>query len=303
MGCRETRHTSARATHKVNGKKRRDTISMRVLQAVCRQYVCSPVQWNRFDFDPKTQFNVLFFFTLISHIVICRATCIIIDPRRYLVAHDSTANSMLSMFTVLIHWPRIEWDIVNWRQLLFISLIFHFDKSDVWRRHANRAAYTPHTWRSFMFLSFFFHSWDWTLFLFCDSTIVRRLESQYANFPILNWILSDFFSLSLSFRLQKMVLVLNGVLQDDCPMDTVSLFMQHPVYRDYANQLLSIPTKTVSFSIDFILGQTYQRTHLTPTIFFSIFFFHFLNAEKNSGWSDRSFVCWPTWNGSGGHTR
>lgn len=46
-----------------------------------------------------------------------------------------------------------------------------------------------------------------------------------------------------------MVLVLNGVLQDECPMDTTSLFMQHPVYRDYANQLLEIPTKTVSFSL------------------------------------------------------
>lgn len=43
-----------------------------------------------------------------------------------------------------------------------------------------------------------------------------------------------------------MVLVFNGVMQDDCPMDTATLFMQHPVYRDYANQLLSIPTKTVS---------------------------------------------------------
>uniref|UniRef100_A0A1L8E2M8 Putative asparagine amidohydrolase n=1 Tax=Nyssomyia neivai TaxID=330878 RepID=A0A1L8E2M8_9DIPT len=42
-----------------------------------------------------------------------------------------------------------------------------------------------------------------------------------------------------------MVLVLNGVLQDDCPLNTTSLFLQHPVYRDHANQLLSIPTKTV----------------------------------------------------------
>lgn len=42
-----------------------------------------------------------------------------------------------------------------------------------------------------------------------------------------------------------MVLVLNGVLQDECPIDTTSLFMQHPVYRDYAQQLLSIPTKSV----------------------------------------------------------
>lgn len=43
-----------------------------------------------------------------------------------------------------------------------------------------------------------------------------------------------------------MVLVLNGVLQEECPLDTGSLFMQHPVYRDTANQLLSIPTKAVS---------------------------------------------------------
>lgn len=42
-----------------------------------------------------------------------------------------------------------------------------------------------------------------------------------------------------------MVLVLNGVIQDDCPMDTNTLFLQHPVYRDYASQLLSIPTKPI----------------------------------------------------------
>lgn len=45
-----------------------------------------------------------------------------------------------------------------------------------------------------------------------------------------------------------MVLVLNGVLQEECPLDTGSLFMQHPVYRDTANQLLSIPTKAVSYN-------------------------------------------------------
>jgi len=39
--------------------------------------------------------------------------------------------------------------------------------------------------------------------------------------------------------------VLNGVLQDDCPMDTNSLFLQHPVYRDYAQQLHSIQAKSV----------------------------------------------------------
>lgn len=47
-----------------------------------------------------------------------------------------------------------------------------------------------------------------------------------------------------------MVLVFNGVMQDDCPMDTATLFMQHPVYRDYANQLLSIPTKTVNVQVE-----------------------------------------------------
>ena len=66
-------------------------------------------------------------------------------------------------------------------------------------------------------------------------------------------------TLSFNFELKKrlktlhniyftdMVLVLNGVLQDECiPLDTHSLFMQHPIYRDTANQLLSIPSKTVS---------------------------------------------------------
>jgi hypothetical protein len=50
----------------------------------------------------------------------------------------------------------------------------------------------------------------------------------------------------LMFVSCRMVLVLNGVLQEECPLDTHSLFMQHPVYRDTANQLLSIPIKTVS---------------------------------------------------------
>ncbi|XP_062129223.1 protein N-terminal asparagine amidohydrolase isoform X1 [Drosophila sulfurigaster albostrigata] len=42
-----------------------------------------------------------------------------------------------------------------------------------------------------------------------------------------------------------MVLVLNGVLQDDCPLDTSTLFLQHPVYRDYAQQLHSIQAKSI----------------------------------------------------------
>lgn len=50
----------------------------------------------------------------------------------------------------------------------------------------------------------------------------------------------------VSVIIRRMVLVLNGVLQEECPLDTHSLFMQHPVYRDTANQLLSIPIKTVN---------------------------------------------------------
>lgn len=42
-----------------------------------------------------------------------------------------------------------------------------------------------------------------------------------------------------------MVLVLNGVLQDECPSDTRSLFAAHPVYRDTAAQLLAVPSKVV----------------------------------------------------------
>ncbi|KAK6632623.1 hypothetical protein RUM43_013391 [Polyplax serrata] len=42
-----------------------------------------------------------------------------------------------------------------------------------------------------------------------------------------------------------MVLVLNGVLQEDSPPDSRTLFHNHPVYRDSALQLVSIPTKVV----------------------------------------------------------
>lgn len=43
----------------------------------------------------------------------------------------------------------------------------------------------------------------------------------------------------------RMVLVLNGVLQEECPTDTRSLYHVHPVYRDTAAQLLSIPNKVI----------------------------------------------------------
>lgn len=42
-----------------------------------------------------------------------------------------------------------------------------------------------------------------------------------------------------------MVLVLNGVLQEESPRETRSLYHQHPVYRDTAAQLLAIPTKVI----------------------------------------------------------
>lgn len=42
-----------------------------------------------------------------------------------------------------------------------------------------------------------------------------------------------------------MVLVLNGVLQEDCPPDTRSLYHAHPVYRETAAQLLAIPNKVI----------------------------------------------------------
>lgn len=42
-----------------------------------------------------------------------------------------------------------------------------------------------------------------------------------------------------------MVLVLNGVLQEECPIDTASLYHTQPVYRETAAQLLAVPNKIV----------------------------------------------------------
>ena len=42
-----------------------------------------------------------------------------------------------------------------------------------------------------------------------------------------------------------MVLVLNGVLQEECPVDTHALYHAHPVYRDTGSQLLAIPNKVI----------------------------------------------------------
>ena len=42
-----------------------------------------------------------------------------------------------------------------------------------------------------------------------------------------------------------MVLVVNGVLQEEPPADSRSLYAAHPVYRETAAQLHSIPAKLV----------------------------------------------------------
>ncbi|XP_067002297.1 protein N-terminal asparagine amidohydrolase [Anabrus simplex] len=42
-----------------------------------------------------------------------------------------------------------------------------------------------------------------------------------------------------------MVLVLSGVLQEDPPPDSHTLFQNHPIYKDTVSQLLSVPTKVV----------------------------------------------------------
>ena len=47
------------------------------------------------------------------------------------------------------------------------------------------------------------------------------------------------------FLLDRMVLVVNGVLQEDIPVDSRSLYAAHPVYRETAAQLHSMPAKLV----------------------------------------------------------
>jgi len=59
-----------------------------------------------------------------------------------------------------------------------------------------------------------------------------------------------------------MVLVLNGVLQEDCPPDTRALYHAHPVYRETAAQLLAIPNKVIG-----PLGLLYvQQRELAATV-------------------------------------
>lgn len=58
-----------------------------------------------------------------------------------------------------------------------------------------------------------------------------------------------------------MVLVFNGVLQEECPPDTSSLYHTHPVYRDRAAQLLAIPNKVVGpVGLLYILQREYAAT-------------------------------------------
>lgn len=42
-----------------------------------------------------------------------------------------------------------------------------------------------------------------------------------------------------------MVLVLNGVAQEEPPTDSRNFYLNHPVYRENAMQLVSIPTKVI----------------------------------------------------------
>lgn len=59
-----------------------------------------------------------------------------------------------------------------------------------------------------------------------------------------------------------MVLVLNGVLQEECPGDSRSLYQTHPVYRETAAQLLAIPNKVIGH-----VGLLYlQQRELAATI-------------------------------------
>lgn len=43
-----------------------------------------------------------------------------------------------------------------------------------------------------------------------------------------------------------MVLVLNGVLQEECPLDSRSLYHAHPIYRETGARLLTIPNEIVN---------------------------------------------------------
>ncbi|KAJ9588483.1 hypothetical protein L9F63_018139, partial [Diploptera punctata] len=51
--------------------------------------------------------------------------------------------------------------------------------------------------------------------------------------------------LTIELNICRMVLVLSGVLQEEAPPDTRTLFHNHPMYKDSVTQLLSIPTKVV----------------------------------------------------------
>lgn len=83
-----------------------------------------------------------------------------------------------------------------------------------------------------------------------------------------------------------MVLVLNGVLQDECPLDTTSLFLQHPVYRDHANQLLSIPIRTVSKVLDSCSGSGSHSVSSSPS---SITLF---TMSRRHRWDPLAYCTW-----------
>lgn len=51
-------------------------------------------------------------------------------------------------------------------------------------------------------------------------------------------------TLKINFNF-RMVLVLNGVLQEEVPLDSRTLYAAHPIYRDTAAQLQMLPAKLV----------------------------------------------------------
>lgn len=77
----------------------------------------------------------------------------------------------------------------------------------------------------------------------------------------------------------RMVLVLNGVLQEECPPDTRSLYHAHPVYRETAAQLLAIPNKVIG-PVGLLYVQQRELAATVPhdSMFFLQILIFFFNA-------------------------
>lgn len=67
-----------------------------------------------------------------------------------------------------------------------------------------------------------------------------------AKFDLKKNLRSDFIILFINLPMfRRMVLLVRGVVQDEPPPDTRTLYLNHPVLRDSASQLLTISTKVV----------------------------------------------------------